>query len=75
MGTTQSALCPEWSLAPTVAKRHSDGGVVKAIHTQKDIKSMRRTPLSFGEQDVQSIRAGLAERTDTDAMITVYPAQ
>ncbi len=55
------------------SSRHSDGGVMKATFTPKDIKAMRHGPLRFGAEDVQSIRAGLAERTDAAEVVTVFP--
>ena len=53
--------------------KHSDGGIMKATWSQKDIRAMRWRPLPFGEEDVQSIRAGLAERADAQLAISVYP--
>jgi hypothetical protein len=44
--------------------RHSDTGVMKARWNHEDYMEMRLTPLSFTEEDVQLIRAGLADRAD-----------
>jgi hypothetical protein len=55
-------------------ERHSEGGVMKATWSLKDIKAMRWRPLSFGAEDVRSIRAGLAVRDDAESRISVYPA-
>jgi hypothetical protein len=54
--------------------KHSDGGIMKATWSQKDIRAMRWRPLPFGGEDVESIKAGLAERADGQLAISVYPA-
>jgi hypothetical protein len=56
------------------SEKHSDGGIMKATWSQKDIKAMRWRPLPFGEEDVESIRAGVAKRADAQMAISVYPA-
>lgn len=53
--------------------KHSEGGIMKATWSQKDIRAMRWRPLAFGEEDVESIRAGLAKRADAELAISVYP--
>jgi hypothetical protein len=56
------------------SEKHSDGGVMKATWSQKDIRSMRWRPLVFGQEDVKAIKAGLGERADVESPIRVYPA-
>jgi hypothetical protein len=56
------------------SEMHSDGGVMKATWSQKDIRSMRWRPLVFGQEDVEAIKAGLAKRADAESPISVYPA-
>ena len=56
------------------SEKHSDGGVMKATWSQKDIRSMRWRPLVFGQEDVEAIKAGLAERADAESPISLYPA-
>lgn len=55
--------------------RHSNGGVMKPTYTQKDIKAMRHGPLPLGAEDVQSIKAGLAERRGADELVSVFPGR
>ena len=56
------------------SEKHSNGGVMKATWSQKDIRSMRWRPLVFGQEDVEAIKAGLAERTDAESPISLFPA-
>ena len=56
------------------SEKHSNGGVMKATWSQKDIRSMRWRPLVFGQEDVEAIKAGLAERADAESPISLYPA-
>jgi hypothetical protein len=56
------------------SEKHSDGGVMKATWSQKDITSMRWRPLVFSQEDVEAIKAGLAERADAESPVSVYPA-
>ena len=49
--------------------RHSDTGVMKARWNHEDYMEMRLNPLSFTEEDVQLIRAGLAGRTNAGTLV------
>jgi hypothetical protein len=49
--------------------RHSETGVMKAHWDHDDYMEMRAKGLPFTEADVQLIRAGLAERAKTSALI------
>jgi hypothetical protein len=49
--------------------RHSDRGVMKAHWTHQDYVAMGGKALSFTEQDVQLIRAGLAKRVNAGTLI------
>jgi hypothetical protein len=48
--------------------RHSDTGIIKAHWTHTDYMEMGQKPLSFTEEDVQLIRAGLAARANPGTM-------
>jgi hypothetical protein len=48
--------------------QHSDSGVMKARWTYTDYMEMGQKPLSFTEEDVQLIRAGLAARANPGTM-------
>jgi hypothetical protein len=49
--------------------RHSDTGVMKARWNHEDYMEMRWKPLSFTEEDVQLIRAGLAGRANPATLL------
>lgn len=49
--------------------RHSDTGVMKARWNHEDYMEMRLKPLSFAEEDVQLIRAGLAGRANAGTLV------
>jgi hypothetical protein len=42
--------------------RHSAEGVMKAVWSESDYRSMRRHPLPFAPEDVELIRMGIAKR-------------
>jgi hypothetical protein len=52
-----------------VTCRHSDTGVMKAHWNHEDYMEMRMKPLSFTEEDVLLIRAGLAERATSGTLV------
>ena len=49
--------------------RHSDRGVMKARWNHEDYMEMRLKPLSFTEEDVQLIRAGLVRRATPGTLV------
>jgi hypothetical protein len=49
--------------------RHSETGVMKAHWNHEDFMEMRMKPLSFTEEDVQLIRAGLAGRATSGTFV------
>jgi hypothetical protein len=49
--------------------RHSDTGVMKAHWNHEDYIEMRMKPLSFTEEDILLIRAGLAERATSGTLV------
>jgi hypothetical protein len=53
--------------------RHSDTGVMKARWNHEDYMEMRLKPLSFTEEDVQLIRAGLAARAEAATLVAAAP--
>jgi hypothetical protein len=48
--------------------RHSDTGIMKARWNHQDFMEMRMKPLSFTNEDIQLIRAGLAGRADAGTL-------
>jgi hypothetical protein len=54
--------------------RHSDTGVMKARWNHADYMEMGQKPLSFTEEDIQLIRAGLAERANPGTLVTTAGA-
>jgi hypothetical protein len=55
--------------------RHSDTGVMKARWNHEDYIEMRLKPLSFTEEDVQLIRAGLARRVNAGPLVATAGAR
>lgn len=53
--------------------RHSDSGIMKAHWTHDDFMEMRVKPLSFTEEDVHLIKAGLTKSTDGRTLIAANP--
>ena len=49
--------------------RHSDTGIMKARWAHADYMEMGQKPLSFTEEDVQLIRAGLAARANAGTLV------
>jgi hypothetical protein len=55
--------------------RHSDTGVMKARWNHEDYMEMSVKPLSFTEEDVLLIRAGLAGRANAGALVAMAEAR
>jgi hypothetical protein len=55
--------------------RHSDTGVMKARWAHADYMEMGQKPLSFTDEDVQLIKAGLAARAEAATLVAAAPAR
>jgi hypothetical protein len=55
--------------------RHSDTGIMKAHWVHTDYMEMGVKPLSFTEEDVQLIRAGLARRANAGTLVATAEAR
>jgi hypothetical protein len=55
--------------------RHSDTGVMKARWAHADYMEMGQKPLSFTDEDVQLIKAGLAARASAGELVATGPGR